>query len=112
MKSDERKTRALVLARSGGLCERCGVFGYTVHHRMKRSQAGPWSGSNCVALCGDGVRGCHGFVEANPNAAWEEGWHVRPWEKPGERLIRKSIHGVVLLDDEGGIALRRWPDGA
>lgn len=102
MKADEKRTRALVLARCGGLCERCGVSGYTVHHRLKKGQGGSWSGSNCVALCGDGVRGCHGWTEGNPTDAWKEGWHVRPWETPAHRLIRNSIHGVVLLDDMGG----------
>lgn len=54
-------------------------------------------------LCGDGVRGCHGWVTANPNAAAEEGWHVRPWQESleipvlyhGSRFARLTIEGMV-----------------
>ncbi|WP_405490396.1 HNH endonuclease [Nocardia sp. NBC_00511] len=103
----ESRTRALVAERSGGWCEICGVMrAESVHHRRKRSQGGPWSGSNCVAACGDGVRGCHGWAELNPDAAHKKGFHLRPGEKPAETPVISGLHGrvPVLLDDEGGIA--------
>lgn len=98
----EQKTRELVAERSGGLCERCGRRGESVHHRVNRSQGGPWSGSNCVHLCGDGTRGCHGWVGANPLAAAHDGFHVLPKTDPAAVPLR-SIHGLVLLADDGSV---------
>lgn len=34
------------------------------HHLLKRSQGGDDLAANLVGLCGDGVRGCHGRIEA------------------------------------------------
>jgi hypothetical protein len=100
----EAKTRLLVRERSGGWCEICGVKrAESVHHRRKRSQGGPWSPSNCVHSCGDGVRGCHGWAEGSPNAAAAEGFHLRPGQEPAETPIVSGLHGYVLLDDHGGI---------
>lgn len=100
----EGRTRQLVAARSGGWCEACGIMrAASVHHRRKRSQGGPWSPSNCVHVCGDGTRGCHGWVEANPNDAAEVGLHIRAGEVPAEVPLISGYHGAVLLDDEGGI---------
>jgi len=100
----EAKTRQLVAARSGGWCELCGtVRAESVHHRRKRSQGGPWSASNCVHVCGDGVRGCHGWAEHNPDAAAAEGFHLRPGDDPAAVPIVSGFHGRVLLSDDGGI---------
>lgn len=66
-----------------GSCERCARWTVlTLHHRVKRGQGGAWAADNCVLVCGDGVRGCHGWIEANPDAAAVEGFHCRPWEDP------------------------------
>lgn len=100
----EAKTRLLVRGRSGGWCEICGAArAESVHHRRKRSQGGPWSASNCVHVCGDGVRGCHGWAEGSPNAAAAEGFHLRPGQESAETPIVSGLHGYVLLDDHGGI---------
>lgn len=95
----EKYTRSVVRDRSEGCCERCGKYGTTVHHRKNRSQGGPWTPENCVALCGDGVRGCHGWATANPNAAHAEGFHVRPWEDENTRQILHHDRGWVWLDE-------------
>ncbi|WP_280475457.1 HNH endonuclease [Nocardia asiatica] len=96
----ESATRKLLATRSGGLCERCGIApAQSVHHRWKRGQGGPWSASNCVALCGDGVRGCHGFAEHNPNAAEPEGLHLRPWITPADSRFLYRGRWVLLTDD-------------
>lgn len=107
----EAKTRKILTARSGGLCERCGIRpAESVHHRLKRSQGGPWSASNCVHICGDGTRFCHGFAEHNATAAHVEGLHVRPWETPAESWFLYRGQWVLLADDgsvtpiEGGAA--------
>lgn len=102
----ESRTRALVAERSGGWCEICGVMrAESVHHRRKRSQGGPWSASNCVHVCGDGVRGCHGWVEHHPHAAHEKGFHLEHGEKPAETPIISGLHGrvPVLLSDDGSV---------
>lgn len=84
------------------MCERCGAQAHSVHHRRKRSQGGRWTPSNCVHVCGDGVRGCHGWFEHNPNKARDEGFHVRSFED--EREVPVLIFGKLsLLDDEGGV---------
>lgn len=79
---NEKNTRRLVFLRSGGLCERCGRQGHTYHHRKNRSAGGGWDCANIVFLCGDGTRGCHGWVTTHPALAAEEGFHVKPWEDP------------------------------
>lgn len=79
---NEKRCRALVYERSTGLCERCGRKGHTYHHRKNRSAGGKWDCANIVFLCGDGVRGCHGWVTTHPKLAAEEGFHVPRWENP------------------------------
>lgn len=96
-------------------CERCGVIVHSddgvqavksLHHRRKRSQMPKWrlwEVSNCVLLCGDGTTGCHGWVENHPDAAAEEGFHVRSWQEPREVPVKLWHLGKkVLLNDEGG----------
>lgn len=95
------RTLKVVGRRSGGLCERCGGPGHSTHHLKNRSQGGRWQPSNCVRLCGSGLGGCHGWVTTHPEEAWEEGFHLKPWERPGGRPIHSRLHGVVLLSDDG-----------
>lgn len=97
--TSEKYTRDVVNDRAGGCCERCGQYGTTIHHRKKRSQGGPWTPENCVALCGHGTAGCHGWAEHNPNAAAAEGFHVRPWEDENIRQILHHDRGWVWLDE-------------
>lgn len=99
---NEKWCRQIVCDRSNGLCERCGRQGHSVHHRRKRSQGGPWTPSNCVMLCGDGVQGCHGWVEHHPNAANDEGFHVRSFQDEYEVPVYRWGRWV-LLDDDGNI---------
>lgn len=65
-----------VMLRADWACARCGHVAQSVHHRLPRSRGGPHDLFNLVALCGDGTRGCHGWVEHNPEAAREDGWTV------------------------------------
>lgn len=74
-----------------------------MHHRKKRGQGGLWEPTNIVAVCGDGVRGCHGWFEHNPNAAAEGGWHVRPWEDPAEVPVLWRGTDWVLLTLDGKV---------
>lgn len=102
---NEKQCRNIVLARAENMCERCTNVsrGITVHHRVKRSHGGRWTPSNCVALCGHGTTpgGCHSWVEHNPDAAEETGFHVRPWNDPTETPILWRGNKLVYLLDDG-----------
>lgn len=94
--NNEKKTREIVLERSEGRCEMCNQRKYlTVHHRKKRSHQGPWSPDNCLALCGSGTTGCHGWVESHPNDAHATGFHVRPWEDFAAKPV--LLHGKTWV---------------
>ncbi len=41
-----------------------------MHELLFRSLGGKVSKRNSVAVCGDGVRGCHGFLQRNEIAWW------------------------------------------
>lgn len=100
----ESKTRRIVWARSDRWCEVCGIaVADSIHHRWKKGQGGPWSPSNCIAVCGDGTRGCHGWIEHNPNAAAAQGLHLRPGEIPAEVPIASGMYDRVLLGDDGSV---------
>ena len=74
-----------------------------MHHRKNRSAGGLWDAANIVALHGDGVTGCHGFVTVNPEAAHAEGWHVQPWEDPAKVPVLWRGTDRVYLDQFGGM---------
>lgn len=106
---NEKMARTIVRERSENLCERCGLYGTTVHHRKNRSQGGKWNPANCVALCGDGTRGCHGWVTMHPLQAREGGWHIHPmadeydsylelWQAGGRRVLL-NVDGSFEIDD-------------
>ena len=48
----------------GKPCRVCGGPATGMHHVLPRGQGGDDVLENCVGLCGDGVLGCHGRVEA------------------------------------------------
>lgn len=115
--NNEKKTRPIVYARSGGDCELrldgCLGRGHSIHHRRKRSQGGPWSPSNSIHTCGDGSRGCHGVITDTRTEYYDKGWLVHSWTDwaPTPVLLHTSKgHTYVLLDDEGGFRLVEWPD--
>lgn len=98
---NERTARQIIAERCGGRCERCGQPQYTVHHRRKRSQGGTWAPSNLLAVCGDGARGCHGHIEANPTWAHAMGF----WLRAGQTSLTAPVWlwgRQVLLTDDGG----------
>jgi hypothetical protein len=48
-------------------------------------------------LCGDGVSGCHGYVESHRGLAYQMGWLVHSWDDPAKVpwLPRSSARGVT-----------------
>lgn len=106
---EEIAGRALVAARSEGLCEKCGkASGLEKAHRIARSQSGTWAASNILDLCHD----CHHDNHRNPADAYEGGWHLRSGQNPlasRTLLWKEGRYDWAFLDDEGGW---RWEDSA
>jgi hypothetical protein len=99
----EQTCREIVALRSDGVCEICGVArAETMHHRLTRKY-GPWSPSNIVALCGDGVRGCHGLVTNTRSQYYDDGWLIHTWDlrAPDEIPFLHWQWGSVCLDNVG-----------
>lgn len=98
------RVRQVVHSRSQMMCERCGVSlmwaAGEVHHRLNRSQGVDNSVVNLVHLCRD----CHGWATVNPNAAHDEGFHVRPWEDPASVPVKLFLYGRAYLGDDGCVA--------
>jgi hypothetical protein len=83
--------RNVIHPRSGGRCEVripgiCTGTAESTHHRKPRKQGGLNTEWNLVDVCGDGVRGCHGYIERNRERAYANGWLVHSWDDP--HLVR------------------------
>lgn len=112
----EQAVRDVVLDRASGCCERCGgrlhdadrwLVAHSFHHRQPRgaggsSRAGINSPANLLLLCGSGVTGCHGEVEANRTAAYEAGWLVKhPLDPATVPVLTAHSPRPVLLTVDG-----------
>lgn len=59
-----KDVRAHVFARERGICRCCGSMAAESMHEIRfRSQGGKVCPENSIAVCGDGVRGCHGKLQ-------------------------------------------------
>lgn len=91
--------RAAILEATGDRrCAGCGHPQVTCQHRRARAMGGtslPAAAhpANGVALCGDGVRGCHGWAEAHPEAAELLGWRLAPGDHPLEAPFYTRLLG-------------------
>jgi hypothetical protein len=73
--------RAAILEAGHGRCVGCGRPDVTTQHRRARGMGGTSDvtighPANGVPLCGDGVRGCHGWTEHHPTDAALLGWRL------------------------------------
>lgn len=108
----ESRTRRVVSARSAGMCEAripgvCTGQGQSMHHRKKPGRV--WSPSNVIHVCGDGTRGCHGWIEHNPTDAHDRGLYLQGNEHPLFAACIISWRGIMdwfRLNDTGGLS---WP---
>ena len=96
---------ALIRERSGGLCEVCGRRAESTHHRKRGGMGGSkdpaaHSAANLLRVCGDGTRGCHGMIESNRTASYENGRLVRQGDSPADVPVGLR-HGWVLLTEDG-----------
>lgn len=108
-----KQTREQVYARDHRLCRRCGKQGDSIQHRIPRGMGGSKdprinSLSNLVMLCGDGTRGCHGYVESHRDEAYSTGWLVHRFEDP-ELVPLEGMFGMEfrLLNDGTVVYLDR-----
>lgn len=81
----EDRARREVRERSGGICEICNHAPATSwSHRVAAGRGGQWDAANGIDTCGDGTRGCHGWLTANPAKAYAGGWHVETGADPSQ----------------------------
>ena len=84
-----QELRDQVYARSQSLCDACGVGirpdGWHLHHRKRRSQGGPDTLANCVALHAP----CHQRIHSG-NRSVEHGWIIKSWQEPED--VRVWLH--------------------
>ena len=113
----------LVWDRDRGSCVRCGValvgargLSWSGHHRRPRGSGGSklkWVDlpANIILLCGSGTTGCHGWCESHRVMARASGWLVplNGVRLPSEVPVHHSLHGVVILDDMGGVTSQEVP---
>lgn len=97
------RQRQAAYERDNGGCVICGKPAESVHHRQGRSGPDPHRLANLVTACGDGVRGCHGEIHANPSAAYVYGRMVpRLGVRTPEDTPVLTLNGWVLFDNHGG----------
>lgn len=106
-------TVAAVLERDGYVCVKCGGtahgqrgLDYSIHHRRLRAQGVDNSLPNLVTLCGDGVRGDHGWAHHNRTAAEAEGLIVRSGFDLFQVPIFHHAYGQVFLLENGSWSSR------
>lgn len=99
-KRAERAARKAVRARSGGVCEVCGMRRATdFHHRQNASQCGLWTAENGLGV----DRLCHIWITENPIGARVRGWTVWSTEVPAEVALWRRGDAWVLLNGNGSI---------
>lgn len=109
-----RKVRALVLARDGYACVRCGkgcgpgIAEYSLQHRKARGVGGDNSLPNLILLCGSATTGCHGEVEARGNGDpvkrrddQARGYRLESHQEPG-------LEPVMYFEREDGPGFTAW----
>ena len=100
-----KRTRELVLLRSGGRCERCGWIegAGQYHHRRPRAMGGSKAAdtntaANCLLLC----HYCHTKVESDRDRSLALGLLVHQGKNPSETPVWR-LRQWVLLDNYGYI---------
>lgn len=77
------------------------------HHRQPRGMGGSALAvqhelANLLLVCGDGVAGCHGWIEAYRDEAYDRGLLVRRGLDPAQVPVTLAGGRQVLLDPDGG----------
>lgn len=98
--------RAVIIARSLGCCEVCGMDGIDhVHHRRARAMGSTRRPETNLPANGLAVSArCHTMLETRRALALSRGWLVRQNETPAAvPVLRFGIEWVYLTDDGGVI---------
>lgn len=118
-RAEWQAVRQQLLVRSGGLCEArtvaclaapsggLGGVAWSVHHRKPRGMGGTTRADvhayhHLLAVCGDGVRGCHGHIEGNREQAYRRGLLLRQGDDGAAVPVELASGRLVLLDPGGG----------
>jgi hypothetical protein len=97
--------RAIILERSGGVCEYCGLQrGTEAHHRRPRAMGGTTrddtnTASNGLWLC----NACHRWAESHRTDALLVGVLVLQIQSPRKAAVKYRDYGYMYLDDLGNI---------
>jgi len=96
--------RRLIVTRSGGVCEGCGIApAAQIHHRLFKSRLGFGNPANGLHVCGFGnYSGCHGRAHTAEGEAL--GWSVRSGFDPSQVVVAHAVHGAVFLLDDGTVS--------
>lgn len=92
---------------AGGPCTGTGAESTgSIHHRGGRGNWWSNLASALLVLCGDGVRGCHGWVTANPKKAKEQGFSVNRLGivHPSQIPVQHARYGLTYLTDRGTVS--------
>jgi hypothetical protein len=54
---------------------------------------------NLLAVCGDGTRGCHGFIESQRTLALTQGWLLHGHQNPLNHAVNLAAGWSVLRAD-------------
>jgi len=99
-----KPVRDMIMARSQGHCEICGMAApEQIHHRRPRGAGGSKAddtnqAANGLAICSP----CHAIVESRREFAFDRGWLVRQGHSPVN--VPVVFHGSwALLTDDGGV---------
>lgn len=106
--SFNERARAAIYEIGQGRCVGDGRTDLTAQHRRARGMGGTSDvtighPANGVPLCGDGVRGCHGWAESHRHDARLLGWLLEPQEPALGTPFWSRIWGWrAWMEDEGG----------
>jgi hypothetical protein len=108
MSPAEKHGKDVAGARSGGVCEVqipgvCLGAAESFHHRLNKGQGGSWSPENLLHTCGDGTRGCHGWITGERIRSRPRGWMVKRNEQVelAEVPVWRRDDAWVLLTADG-----------
>jgi hypothetical protein len=97
-------------------CIGCGRSDITAQHRRPRGMGGTSNvvighPANGVPLCGDGVRGCHGWAESNREDARLLGWLLTPDEDAlGTPFWSRGWQWRTWIEEEDGCPMVAYVD--
>lgn len=108
----DREIRNAVFARAEGICDMCGLGlskgDWECHHRKLRSQGGPDTMSNLIAL----DQRCHTRAHGNPDWAKENGFIVPPWRDPENWPVNRYLRVWQQPTDRGWVDAEPHEDQA